>query len=49
MTGPQYQTVQHSEVAGRYPIYQIGIGRTGLDDCLDPEPGMVPGASKTAV
>ena len=49
MTGLQYQTVQHFEVATRYPICQVGIGRTGLDDCLNPEPGMVPGASKTAV
>ncbi len=45
----QYQAVQDCEVASRYPIYQVGIGRTGLDDCLDPEPGIVPGTSKTAV
>ena len=49
MTGLQYQTVQPFEVATRYPICQVSIGRTGLDDCLDPELGMVPGASKTAV
>ena len=49
VAGPQYQTVQHSEVTARQPIYQVGVGRTGLDDRLDSEPRMVPGASKTAV